>query len=124
MKFVEMNKVSAVDYPGKVVATVFTAGCNFRCSYCHNGILVDCRTTPDLDENKVMEHLIKRNGLIDGICITGGEPSLWNGELVKFIKRVKAELGSEFLVKIDTNGSNPGFIDDIIDIRDFFDHCF
>lgn len=119
MKFVNINKISTVDYPKKIVATLFTAGCNFRCSYCHNFDLLDSDIKPMLEEEEIMKYLLKRKGILDGICITGGEPSLWDDELLEFIKRVKNIMGNEYLVKIDTNGSNPVFVENAAEIVDF-----
>lgn len=99
-----LQKLSLLDYPGKLAATVFTGGCNLRCPFCHNAALV---TRPEADcqisEDEVLAFLEKRRGLLDGVCITGGEPLLQTG-LEDFIEQVR-ELG--FLVKLDTNGTFP-----------------
>lgn len=98
-----LQKLTLLDYPEKVACTIFTAGCNFRCPFCHNASLV---THIDLDRNipveQVMNFLKKRWRVLDGICISGGEPLL-QPELEDFIRRVK-EIG--YSVKLDTNGSN------------------
>ncbi|MGM0508546.1 MAG: anaerobic ribonucleoside-triphosphate reductase activating protein [Fusobacteriota bacterium] len=121
MKFSGLEKVSVVDYPKKVVATLFTSGCNFRCEYCHNGDLINRNEhSDDISEEEILEYLKKRRDTLDGICITGGEPTLYGNKLLNFITRVKQELGSDFLVKIDTNGSHPIFIQKNRDIVDFF----
>lgn len=94
-----------VDYPGKMACTVFFAGCNFRCPYCHNSSLV--LPEPDqsyMDEDEVLGFLKKRQGLLDGVCITGGEPLLQGENLIPFIKRIR-EFG--YAVKLDTNGTFP-----------------
>ncbi len=97
-------KNSFVDYPGKIAATVFTGGCNFSCPFCHNGELVKSpRNLPAVPQKEIFDFLDKRKGLIEGLVITGGEPSLWPG-LADFIIKVK-EKG--FLVKLDTNGYEP-----------------
>lgn len=97
-------KNSFVDYPGKIAATVFTGGCNFSCPFCHNGELVKSpRNLPPIPQKEIFDFLDKRKGLIEGLVITGGEPSLWPG-LADFIIKVK-EKG--FLVKLDTNGYEP-----------------
>lgn len=103
-----VQKLTTLDYPGKLAAIVFTAGCNFRCGYCHNPHLVDPeqvkKQTDDLiPENVFFNFLKTRKGLIDGVCITGGEPTL-HSDLPEFALKVK-EAG--FLVKIDTNGTRP-----------------
>ncbi len=104
-------KNSFVDYPGKVAATVFTGGCNFSCPFCHNGELV---TSPGKMETipiwEIMEFLDKRKGLIDGIVITGGEPTIYPG-LRDFILKIK-EKG--FLVKLDSNGYEPLVLEKLI----------
>lgn len=97
-------KNSFVDYPGKIAATVFTGGCNFSCPFCHNGELVKSPgNLPIIPQKEIFDFLDKRKGLIEGLVITGGEPSLWPG-LADFIIKVK-EKG--FLVKLDTNGYEP-----------------
>lgn len=98
------QKLTILDYPGKVACIVFTPGCNFRCPFCHNASLVthiDSETYLDIDE--VLSYLKKRQGLLDGVVITGGEPLLQNG-IEEFIGQIK-ELG--YAVKLDTNGSFP-----------------
>jgi pyruvate formate lyase activating enzyme len=99
-----LQKLSLLDYPTKTAATIFFAGCNFRCPFCHNGDLVlNSEKADKIDDEEIMEFLKTRVGLLDGICITGGEPLLKN-DLMPFISKVK-EMG--FLVKLDTNGSFP-----------------
>lgn len=98
------QKLTILDYPGKVACIVFTPGCNFRCPFCHNASLVthiDKDTYLDVDE--VLSYLKKRQGLLDGVVITGGEPLLQDG-IEEFIAEIKA-LG--YCVKLDTNGSFP-----------------
>jgi len=104
-------KNSFVDYPGKVAATVFTGGCNFSCPFCHNGELVKSPGKVQTIETwEVTEFLKKRKGLIDGLVITGGEPTLWPG-LKDFILKIK-EMG--FLVKLDSNGYQPLILENLI----------
>lgn len=98
-----IQKLSLIDYPGKVACTLFAFGCNFRCPYCHNPELVVDDGTPPIPEEDVLRFLDDRKGFLDGVCITGGEPTLHN-DLPDFIKRVKS-LG--YSVKLDTNGTNP-----------------
>ena len=101
------QKLTLIDYPGKVATTVFTVGCNFRCPFCHNPELV----IPERElvkqfkpiEKEFFTFLGKRKGKLDGVCITGGEPTLYP-DLPEFIRRIKA-MG--FLVKLDSNGTNP-----------------
>lgn len=111
MKFYGMQKMTLLDYPGYVACTLFTGGCNFRCPFCHNALLV-----LDLDENytileeEVLAFLKKRQGLLDGVCVTGGEP-LINKDIGDFLSKVK-ELG--FKIKLDTNGTNPALLKELV----------
>lgn len=95
------QKLTLLDYPRKTACTVFTCGCNFRCPFCHNALLVTKQTQSLVDTEEVFAHLEKRKGVLDGVCITGGEPLLQNG-LFEFIQKIKS-MG--YLVKLDTNGS-------------------
>jgi len=105
--------LTLIDYPGKIAATVFTIGCNFFCSFCHNSELVDpekIKKQPIISEKEFFEFLESRKGDLDGVCITGGEPTI-HKDLPGFIKKIK-ELG--FSVKLDTNGSNPEMLKKLI----------
>lgn len=100
-----------IDYPAKISAVVFSQGCNFRCPYCHNPELVN----PDLygpciAEEEILAFLAKRRGKLDAVSISGGEPTV-QPDLAEFIKELKAK---DFLVKIDTNGSNPELLEKLI----------
>lgn len=104
MQIAGLQKTTLVDYPGKVAATIFTRGCNFRCSYCHNPELVlPHQFALLIGENEIWAFLEQRRGKIEGVCITGGEPTL-HPDLEQFIQRIK-NLG--FLIKLDSNGTNP-----------------
>ena len=104
MKFNGFQKLTLLDYPGKVACTLFTAGCNLRCPFCHNASLVThIDNVVSYDEDEILDFLGKRQGILEGVCITGGEP-LMQSEITDFIKKVK-ELG--YSVKLDTNGSFP-----------------
>ncbi len=112
MQIYGVQKTTLLDYPGKVAATVFTPGCNFRCPYCYNMDLAESPLSRgNISEEEVLEFLKKRAGVIDGICISGGEPTLQR-DLKDFIKRARA-LG--LLIKLDTNGSNPLLLSDLIE---------
>ena len=112
MKFFGLQKMTLLDYPGKVACTVFTGGCNFRCPFCHNALLVtEIDNSQTYDEEEIISFLKTRRGLLDGVCVTGGEPLL-HPSITGFIGRVKS-LG--FAVKLDTNGSFPDTLADIID---------
>lgn len=107
-----LQRVSLNDYPGKICATVFTQGCNFRCAYCHNPELVDPdRYGPVLPEEEVISFLSKRRGKLDAVTVTGGEPTLQR-DLEQFLGELKE---MNYLVKVDTNGSNPETLSTLID---------
>lgn len=111
MKIVGFEKSSLIDYPGKISAVVFTQGCNFRCSYCHNPQLVYPHLfTQLLSIDGIFEFLEIRKKLLDAVTISGGEPTLQRG-LIPFIERIK-NMG--FLVKLDTNGSMPDILKEIL----------
>lgn len=104
--------MTMLDFPGYVACTVFTPGCNFRCPFCHNSLLVTRMNDSEIySEDDILSYLKKRQGIIDGICISGGEP-LMHDDIFDFVKKVK-DLG--FLVKIDTNGSYPDKLEKLID---------
>ncbi len=103
---------SLIDYPGKISAIVFTGGCNFRCPFCHNSdLVIALDTLPTITEEEFFKKIDKRRGFIDGIVITGGEP-LINKDILNFIEKIKER---EFLVKLDTNGSFPELLNEILD---------
>lgn len=98
------QKLTLLDYPGKIACTVFMGGCNFRCPFCQNaGLVLEPEKEPVIDVEEVLRVLKKRQGILEGVCITGGEPTLFS-ELKDFIKKIK-ELGYD--VKLDTNGYRP-----------------
>lgn len=106
-----LQKLTLLDYPGKVACTVFTGGCNFRCPFCHNAPLVlPERLAHDTDEEQVLAFLKKRQGTLDGVAITGGEPLL-HKDIAQFLEKVKA-LG--YSIKLDTNGSFPDRLIEIV----------
>ena len=104
------QKLTLLDYPGFVACIIFTRGCNFKCGFCHNSLLISCEKEGIISEEEVIEYLKKRKGILDGIVISGGEPLL-QPTIIQFIKRVK-ELG--MLVKLDTNGSSPDLLNRLI----------
>ena len=114
MRILGLQKLSLVDFPGKVAATVFTGGCNLRCPFCHNAPLVlPGRGTSALDAGGVLDFLASRRGLPDGVVLSGGEPLL-QPDAADFLAEVKA-MG--FSVKLDTNGCHPDALADILDRR-------
>jgi len=107
------KKTTFLDYPDKLAAIIFTGNCNFRCSYCHNGSLVDeSKIDPNsIDESEVLEYLREKKNILDGLVISGGEPTLCDG-LIDFMRKVKA-IGLE--IKLDTNGYRPDVLKKVID---------
>ena len=111
MKINGFQKLTLLDFPGKVACTVFTAGCNFRCPFCHNASLVTHIESENLfDSEEILKYLKKRYGILEGVCITGGEPLL-QPDLAEFIAGIK-EIG--YKVKLDTNGSNPEKLKELV----------
>jgi len=107
-----LQKTTLLDYPDKIAAAVFLIGCNFRCPFCHNPELADPKIkTKGLSQKKFFDFLKKRKSVLDGVCVTGGEP-LINNDLVHFLQAIK-ELG--FLIKLDTNGYSPQRLKEVID---------
>ncbi len=112
MKINGFQKMTLLDFPIKVACTVFTGGCNFRCPFCHNASLVThISEDAAFSEEEILDYLSKRQGLLEGVCITGGEP-LINADIGSFVAKIKA-LG--FAVKVDTNGSFPERLKELID---------
>jgi len=106
-----LQKLTLLDYPGKVACTVFTGGCNFRCPFCHNSALVlPERLSHDNNQEQVLSFLKKRQGVLDGVAITGGEPLL-HKDMPEFLARIR-ELG--YSIKLDTNGSFPERLEAIV----------
>ena len=104
-------RTSTIDYPGHISSVVFTKGCNMRCDYCHNKDLEN--SSDNIDVKNVINHLRRRNGLLDAVTITGGEPTLQPG-LIEFCKKIKS-MG--FKIKLDTNGTNPDVVKELIDLE-------
>ncbi len=114
MRLGGLQKLSLIDYPGKLAAVVFTQGCNFRCGYCHNPELVIPRDyCPALPEEDVVVFLRSRQEYLEGVVVTGGEPTLQDG-LISFLDRIK-RLG--YLIKLDTNGSRPEVLKQVLSLR-------
>jgi pyruvate formate lyase activating enzyme len=111
MKIGGLQKVSLIDYPGRISAIIFTQGCNFRCPYCHNPELVDPKLyQPCLPEKDLLEFLNTRRRKLDAVTITGGEPTLQD-DLIKFIRKIRS---MDFAVKLDSNGSRPDILETLI----------
>lgn len=110
MKIGGLQKCSLLDYPQKLCANIFTQGCNFKCHYCHNPSLLSVAKDSSIDESFVLEFLKSRIDRLDAVVITGGEPCLQK-DLAIFIKKIKK---MNYLIKLDTNGSKPDVIQDLI----------
>ena len=107
MKICGFNKTTLLDYPGRVACTIFLGGCNLRCPFCQNGALVmEADTQPGYSQDEILAFLKKRKGILDGVCVSGGEPTLSAG-LPDFLHEIK-NLGYD--VKLDTNGSRPSVV--------------
>ena len=114
MEIKGIQKVTLLDYPGRVACTVFTGGCNFRCPFCQNSdLVISPALTPTIAGEEIFGFLRKRRGLLDAICISGGEPLL-QPDIAEFIMRCR-EMG--YLVKLDTNGSFPDLLQRLIDAK-------
>lgn len=107
MKICGFNKTTLLDYPGRVACTIFLGGCNFRCPFCQNGALVvEADTQPGYSQDEILAFLKRRKGILEGVCVSGGEPTLSAG-LPDFLHEIK-NLGYD--VKLDTNGSRPSVV--------------
>lgn len=110
MNICGLQKTTLLDYPGHLAATIFFGGCNFRCPFCHNSELV---LQPDKGEHhspeEILSFLDKRKNTLQGVCITGGEPTL-EKELPNFLESIK---DLDYLIKLDTNGSHPAMLKDL-----------
>lgn len=106
-----LQETTLIDYPDKVACTIFTFGCNFHCGFCHNPELIVDDGRPKIKKGEIIKFLEERKKFLDAVCITGGEPTI-NTDLPDFISDIKS-LG--YLVKLDTNGSNPEMIAELID---------
>lgn len=110
MKIAGFQKLTLLDFPGKVACILFTQGCNFRCPYCQNSGLIGHENEELISEEEIFSYLNKRKGVIDGVVVSGGEPTV-QPDLESFMRKIK-DMG--FLVKLDTNGSNPELIEKLI----------
>lgn len=111
MKISGLDKVTLLNYPGNVAATIFTKGCNFKCSFCHNSSLINNNDYDLIDEEDVFKYLEKRCNILDGVCISGGEP-LVQKDIKRFIEKIRS---LNLKVKLDTNGSNYILLKELID---------
>lgn len=106
-----LQKMTLLDYPGKVACTVFLFGCNYRCPFCHNAELLEGKAEPLMTKEEFLSFLSKRKGLLDAVCISGGEPTLSAG-----LKELMADIKTlGFSVKLDTNGSRPAILWELVE---------
>ena len=110
MKIQGLQKMTLLDFPGRVACTVFLGGCDFRCPFCHNGELLDGSAPAVMDDQELLRFLKGRQGLLDGVAITGGEPLL-RKDLPDLLRAIR-ELG--FAVKVDTNGNHPDALEGLL----------
>ncbi len=108
-----INPSSLIDYPGEMSFVIFLGGCNFNCPFCHNKDIVNKATTT-ISEEEVINMLKERTKLISTVTITGGEPTIYNEQLIDLIKKIK---NINYKIKLDTNGSNPAIIKKLIDLK-------
>ncbi len=112
MRIHGLNKLTLLDYPGHMACLIFTGACNYRCPFCHNASLVlNPNSQPAISEEEIFAFLQSRKGILEGVCISGGEPTL-QADLPEFIRKIRA-MG--FHVKLDTNGSRPGILKALLD---------
>ncbi|MDR2022271.1 MAG: anaerobic ribonucleoside-triphosphate reductase activating protein [Hungatella sp.] len=110
MKLCGLQKTTLLDFPGHVAATIFLGGCNFRCPFCHNSELIGSEAESMFSEEEILDFLNKRKGILEGVCITGGEPTLAE-DLEPFIRKIR-DLG--YLIKLDTNGYRPEVLKSLV----------
>ena len=111
MKITGLQKMTLLDFPGRIACTVFLQGCNFRCPFCHNSDLLAPEGASEISPEALLSFLKKRTGMLDGVCVTGGEPTVQK-DLPELLRAVKA-LG--YPVKLDTNGSNPAMLKALVE---------
>ena len=109
MKICGLQKTTLLDFPGHVAATIFLGGCNFRCPFCHNSGLLGNDAEEAMSEASLFTFLKRRTSVLEGVCITGGEPTL-SDDLEDFIRRIR-QMG--YLIKLDTNGYKPAVLKDL-----------
>lgn len=110
IKICGLQKTTLLDFPGHLAATIFLGGCNFRCPFCHNAELLGGDAEAQYGQEEVLDFLRKRNRILEGVCITGGEPTLRPEALERFIREVR---GLGLLIKLDTNGARPDVVKDL-----------
>ena len=120
MKILGLVKTSTVDYPQKIVATIFLGYCNLSCEYCHNKELINPKESmKTIKEDELLKFLLSRKSILEGVCITGGEATLNGNELINLVDKIKKQMGESFAVKLDTNGTNPKFLEKYLEKFDY-----
>lgn len=110
MNIAGLQKMTLLDFPNKIACTLFLNGCNYRCPFCHNAEILDAKLEPLMSREEFLSFLSKRKGLLEGVCVSGGEPTLCP-ELKELLQQIKA-MG--FAVKLDTNGSRPAILKELV----------
>ena len=110
MRIGGFNKLTTQDFPGNLACIIFTNGCNFDCDYCYNRDLVESHA-PEISEEEIFSYLNQRKNMLDGVVISGGEPTIWN-DLIPFMEKIK---GLGLKIKLDTNGYRPELLKEILD---------
>ena len=113
MRIGGLQPLTLSDYPGHLAAIIFTVGCNFACGYCHNKILLDEKSAPNISEEEVLIFLKEKYGRLNGVVVTGGEPTI-QADLPDFLAKIKA-LGYD--IKLDTNGNNPQLLKKLLELK-------
>ena len=120
MKILGLVKTSTVDYPKKIVATIFLGYCNLSCEYCHNKELINPQESmTSIIEEELLKFLVSRKNILEGICITGGEATLNGIELINLVDKIREQMGENFSIKLDTNGTNPKFLEKYLEKFDY-----
>lgn len=120
MKILGMVKTSTVDYPGKIVTTIFLGGCNLDCLFCHNPQLINpAPYDHQIEVYDILDHLKNRRHILEGLCISGGEATIHGEKLIRLVNLIKMEMGTGFLIKLDTNGTNSEFLEKYADKFDY-----
>ncbi len=117
LPIVGQQQTSLIDFPGRIATVFFFAGCNLKCAYCHNGTILEVKKEMIIPKEKILSEIERRSKFIDGVCFTGGEPTLYD-DLLDFMKEIKEKFGMG--IKIDTNGLRPEFIEKALPLTDRF----
>ena len=117
LPIVGQQQTSLIDFPGRIATVFFFAGCNLKCAYCHNGTILEVKKETIIPRDRILGEIERRSKFIDGVCFTGGEPTLYD-ELLDLMKEIKEKF--KMGIKIDTNGLRPEFIEKALPFVDRF----